>query len=266
MKNVLLLIHDDEGQEARLQAALDLTRALDGHLSCLDVAVLPVAVAGDYYGGPGPGIVLDYEREQEAQNKSKVEGRLANEGVPWSWVDVTGTISGALRDAATLADLVVLNRKLDQHHLPDMREVVGNVVMHTRKPVVAVPESAKGMSLRRALIAWDGQSSCAETVRACTPLLALAEQVEIFMVRDGSERTEPTEAAEYLSRHDIHADVRIVDDGLTAVDKLIADEARRWDADYVLMGAFGRGRLMEAFGGVTKRMLTHSPLPLVLGH
>ena len=27
MKNVLLLVHDDQGQEARLQAALDLTRA-----------------------------------------------------------------------------------------------------------------------------------------------------------------------------------------------------------------------------------------------
>lgn len=266
MKNILVLIHDDEGQEARLQAALDLTRALGGHLSCLDVALLPIAVAGDYYGGPGPGIVIDFEREQEARNKAKVEGRLAKEGVPWSWVDVTDTISSALRNAATLADLVVLNRKLDENHLPDMREIVGSVVMHARKPVVAVPESVRSMSLRRALIAWDGQSSCAETVRACTPLLALADQVEIFMVRDGSERTEPTEAAEYLSRHGIHAEVRVVEDGETAPDKLIADEAARWGADYVLMGAFGRGRLMEVFGGVTKRMLAHSQVPLVLGH
>lgn len=266
MKNVLLLIHDDEGQEARLQTALDLTRALDGHLSCLDVAVLPIALAGDYYGGPGPGIVIDYEREQEARNKAAVESRLAKEGVAWSWTDVTDTISGALRHAAALADLIVLNRKLDEHHLPDMREVVANVVMQARKPVVAVPESARGMSLRRALIAWDGQSSCAETLRACTPLLALAEQVEIFMVRDGSERTEPTEAAEYLSRHGIHAEVRIEADGLTPADKRIADEVSRWGADYVVMGAFGRGRLMEAFGGVTKRMLASSRVPLLLGH
>ena len=266
MKNVLLLIHDDDGQEARLQTALDLTRALGGHLTCLDVAVLPVALAGDYYGGPGPGIVIDAERQQEARNKAAVERRLGNEGAPWTWIDVTDTISGALREAATLADLIVLNRKLDEHHYPDMREIVADVVMHTRKPVVAVPESASGMALRRALIAWDGQSSCAETVRACTPLLALAEQVEIFMVRDGSERTEPTEAAEYLSRHGIHAEVRIEANGLAPADKLIADEASRWGADYVLMGAFGRGRLMETFGGVTKRMLANSRVPLVLGH
>ena len=29
MKNILLLIHDDPGQEARLQAALDITRAVE---------------------------------------------------------------------------------------------------------------------------------------------------------------------------------------------------------------------------------------------
>ena len=266
MKNVLLLIHDDAGQEARLQAALDLTRALDGHLTCLDVAALPVALAGDYYGGAGAGLVLDAERDQEARNKSVVERRLANEGVPWTWIDVTDTVPTALRNAATLSDLIVLNRKLDEHYLPDMRAIASDVVMHARKPIVAVPESATGMSLRRALIAWDGQSSCAETVRACTPMLALAEQVEIFMVRDGSERTEPSEAAEYLSRHGIHAEIRILIDDETPADTLITNEASRWQADYVLMGAYGRGRLVEAFGGVTKRMLATSPVTLVLGH
>ncbi len=44
MKNVLVLLHDDAGQEARFQCALDLTRAIDGHLTCVDVAMLPVAV------------------------------------------------------------------------------------------------------------------------------------------------------------------------------------------------------------------------------
>jgi hypothetical protein len=32
------------------------------------------------------------------------------------------------------------------------------------------------------------------------------------------------------------------------------------------MGAYNHGRLLELFGGVTKRMLANSALPLVLGH
>lgn len=39
MKTVLLLGHNDAGQEARLQAALDLTRALSGHLICVDIPI-----------------------------------------------------------------------------------------------------------------------------------------------------------------------------------------------------------------------------------
>lgn len=267
MKNVLLLIHDDEGQEARLQAALDLTRALDGHLTCIDVADLPVGLAGDYYSGAGQAaLLIDVSCEREARNKAVLEKRLASEGVPWTWIDTVNTISSAVLDAAALADLIVLNRKLDSHHQPNMHEIASSVVMQVRKPVVAVPETITRMPLGRALIAWDGQSSCAATVRLCVPLLALAEEVEIFTIRNGSEGTEPTEAAEYLSRHGIHPTIRIIEDGRATADKLINEECARWSADYVIMGAYGRGRLMEAFGGATKRMLATSERPIVFGH
>lgn len=264
MKNILLLVHDDEGQEARLQAALDLTRSLDGHLSCVDVTMVP-DIVGDY-DGTGSAMLLGDERDREAHNKASLEARLAAEDVVWSWSDVTGFAAEAVLDAAAVADLIVLNRKLDQFPYPDFAELTSRILMKARKPVVAVPDTARGFKLGRALIAWDGQASSAATMRACIPLLALAEEVQIFMARDGAEQTEPTEAAQYLSRHNIHASIRIVDDGLTPADQLIADEAANWHADYILMGAYGRGRLMETFGGVTKRILAHSKLPLILGH
>ncbi|MHA3790612.1 universal stress protein [Sphingomonas sp. YL-JM2C] len=264
MKNILLLAHDDEGQEARLQAALDLTRALDGHLSCIDVTMVP-SIAGDY-DGTGSAMLLGDERDREADNKATLQARLAAEDVVWSWSDVTGFAAEAVLDAAALADLIVLNRKLDQFPYLDMSELASRIVMKARKPVAAVPDDVRGFKRGRALIAWDGQGSATATMQACVPLLALAEDVQIFMVRDGAEQTEPTEAAQYLSRHDIHASIRIVDDGLTTADHLIADEAANWHADYILMGAYGRGRLMETFGGVTRRMLARSKLPLILGH
>ncbi|RIA46383.1 universal stress protein family protein [Hephaestia caeni] len=264
MKNILVLIHDDEGQEARLQVALDLTRALEGHLACLDVTMVP-NIAGDY-DGTGSAMLIADERKREADNKASLEARLASEDVVWSWSDVTGFAAEAVLDAAALADLIILNRKLDRSSHPDMHALTSRIVSKARKPVVAVPDNGKGFKFGRALIAWDGQASAAATMRACVPLLALAEEVQIFMARDGAEQTEPREAAEYLSRHNIHASIRIVDDGLTAADELIADEAANWHADYILMGAYGRGRLMETFGGVTRRMLATATLPLILGH
>lgn len=267
MKNVLLLVHDDEGQEARFQAALDLTRGLDGHLTCIDVADLPVAFGGDpYSGAEQAALLVGLSREQEERNKTTLEKRLAVEGVPWTWIDTIDNISSAVLDAAALSDVIVLNRKLDSRYGPNMQEIVSRVVMHVRKPVVAVPETSISLPLGRALIAWDGQPSCAATVRACIPMLALADEVEILMIRDGSDGTEPTEAAEYLSRHGIHATVKIIEDALNPPDTLIKEEAARLNADYIVMGAFGRGRLMEAFGGVTKRMLATSDRAVVLSH
>src|SRR3546814_13462010 len=52
VKNILLLVHHDAGQEARLQAALDITRAVGGHLACIDVTPFPV-VAGNAVMGSG---------------------------------------------------------------------------------------------------------------------------------------------------------------------------------------------------------------------
>jgi nucleotide-binding universal stress UspA family protein len=147
-----------------------------------------------------------------------------------------------------------------------MLDIASRVVMHAQKPVVAVPDSLDQFRLGRALVAWDGQEASAAALRACVPLLTLADDVEIFTVRDGSERVDPSEAAEYLSRHGIHATIRIVEDGLTPVDALIDSEAIDWQADYIVMGAYSHGRLLEVFGGVTKRLLANSAVPLVLSH
>lgn len=265
MKNILLLVHDDEGQEARLQTALDLARALEGHLSCVDVTVLPAPV-GDYYSGVGEAMLLADEREREDKNKLVIEKRLAVEGVSWDWVDIVGTLAEGVIECAEMADIIVVNRKLDSFPYPDMRDVASRIVMKARKPIIAVPETAKRFEPARALIAWDGQASVEATMRGCVPLLALATDVRILMVRDGSTQIQPIEAAEYLSRHGIHPSVHIIDDGLQAPDALIMAECADWRADYVLMGAYGHGRLMETFGGVTKRMLANSKVPLVLGH
>ncbi|MES2496423.1 MAG: universal stress protein [Pseudomonadota bacterium] len=267
MKNIFLLVHDDEGQEARFQAALDLTRAFTGHLTCVDVSMFPMVVGDFYGGGYGEAMLMAEEREREGKNKAKLQGRLAHEDVSWNWIDATGNPADCVLQAANLADLIVLNRKLDAFPYPDMRDIASRILTHARKPVVAVPDSLKRFDTGRALIAWDGKDSAAATMRACVPLLKLASEVRIFMAHAPKSTPDADDAAAYLSRHGIHASVSLrIDDGTGTIDTLIADECADWRPDYVMMGAYSHGRLMEAFGGVTKRMLAHSKLPLVLGH
>jgi hypothetical protein len=154
VKNVLLLVHDDDGQEARLQAALDVVRATEGHLGCLDVAVLPMLVTG-YYGAPEEGILLAEEVARESANRARLEERLRHEDVAWDWVDSCGTIVSCVTAAAGLADLIVVNRKLESFLMPDMLAVAGGIIMESRKPILAVPQALRGIMLAGTRL-WPG--------------------------------------------------------------------------------------------------------------
>lgn len=266
VKNILVLMHDDRGQEARLQAALDITRAVGGHLTCLDVTTNPLLVAG--YAGTYSGAVLALDEPRtETLNRDRIQSRLKVEDVPYSWVDVDGDPATCLRREATLADLIVINRGLDDEAAyPNMFDIAGDLIMEGRTPIMAVPEKAKSLDVRRpAIVAWDGSDHAAAAMRAAVPLLKLAESVMLFYARDGSLKVPLEEAAAYLSRHGVHASVRSECCLLDSPQALIMSEAVVAHAGYVVMGAFSRSRFREAvFGGATQRMLTESPVPLFI--
>lgn len=264
MKNVLMLAHDDGGQEARLQAALDLTRALDGHLHCIDAVDMPVLV--DDFGGASTAVLLTEARQCEAENVERLRQRLAGEGVSWSVGEATGDLATCVVEAARTADVVVLNRKLDSPG-PDMRHVVGEVLAHGRALVLAVDDDVRRFdACGKVLIGWDGSEGIMHTVKRAVPLLRLAAEVKLLQVGTLSASVIPVEeAAAYLSRHGIAAEIE-----RTAAAPSIAAELRlaadQWGAAWMLLGAFGHGRLREAlFGGVTRAMLSACNLPVLMG-
>lgn len=266
MKNVLLLVHDDEGQEARLQVALDVVRAVDGHLTCLDVVIYPMFAGDNDFGAVG--ILLQDEHEIEAKNRQTLEKRLAVEELPWNWINRTGTLAGCLADAAAFTDLIVVNRKLEDPLAPDMRSVAGSVLLDAGKPLLAVPETVRSLDLAgHALIAWDGSEASIDALRAAVPLLKLAARVTILEIEDGSVAIAGEEAATYLSRHGVIAELTLVrPQAKTAANEILHQITLR-KPDYLVIGGFGHSRLREALlGGVTRRMLTECPIPLFVVH
>jgi len=266
MRNILVLVHDDKGQEARLEAALDLRRALGGHLTCVDVSIVPIMVT-DYIPTGGTALLLADEQRNESRNAAKVRARLSDGHVLFDWVDATGELATCMRDAAGLADLVVTNRQLDNATFPDSIDLIGKLVIDEGLPVLAVPETARGFKVDgNALIAWDGSRAAQAALRAAIPLLKRAASVTLLYIDDGSIKQPCGEAVRYLARHGIAATVRREDAGVRAGEALLA-AARSGEADYIVMGGFGHARALEAiFGGATTSLLTESPVPLFLAH
>ncbi|MGY2736369.1 universal stress protein [Sphingomonas sp. UYP23] len=267
MKTILLLAHDDSGQEARFQAAVDLVRAVDGHLTCLDVAIMPAMIASDYVGDIGAATLLADEVARESANRTHLEFRLMHEDVPWDWIEATGAIGPCLRSASALADLIVVNRQLDDFPLPDMRGAASALIIKSGKPLLAVPPDLLRFDHARAVIAWDGSVFAAAALRAAVPLLAFAEQVTILQLGAAASDAPVEDAAAYLSRYGIRTSVERQPRGETRIADQIVERALALGAGYIVMGGFGHLRFVEAlFGGTTRALLAHSPLPLFLAH
>jgi len=267
MKNILVLIHDDSGEEARLQAALDITRAFEGHLTCLDVSITPILVDDAFSGGMGAAMILAEERVVETRNAAAIKERLAREDVAWDWIDATGTPAPRMEYAAVLQQLIVVNRRLDDFPWPRMLGIASDLILKTRKPVLAVPETARGFDVGgRALVAWDGSPHADAALQAALPLLRRATRVVLLEVADHAVMMPAEEAASFLARHGI-ASIVIRKSVPEPIADVILSEMDHLHADYVVMGGYGHSRVAEAmFGGVTRTMLRESPVPVFLAH
>lgn len=267
MKNILLLVHDDDGQEARFQAALDVTRALNGHLTCLDV-LAPHIVTGGIYGGGETVVLIEEDVKQlAAQNRAALEERLAHEDVAWSWQEARGNFAQEVTRAAELADLIVLSGHMEGFSHPDPRRLATDVVMKSGRAVLAMPEGCRGFEVAgRAMVAWDGSGPAANALKAALPLLRLAVDVTLFEVGEPDSEYPGTEAAKWLSRHEVHAKLLGREEEGSVADAILG-RAHHALASYVVMGAFGHSPAVESIlGGVTRSMLAKSDVPLLLAH
>lgn len=264
MKNVLVLVHDDQEEDARLQVALDLTKAVSGHLQCLHV-VVPSEEMGHYFDDAN-NAVLDLVRGRVTQHRTRVEDRLRGEGVCWSVTETLGSLNNELIGASELADVIVLSVPA---HRGDgqARHLIGEVAVKTRRPVLVVPPTCSGLNVSgAALVAWDGSHPASEALHSAVPLLQHASSVTLLELNAPISQAPVREAASYLSRHGVHAEI-VKESSLAPVSQAIVDKAHAIGAAYVVIGAYGLPRWVESFfGGVTDGMLLRTDLPILLAH
>lgn len=263
MKTVMVLIHDDASQEARLQCALDVVRTVDGHLVCLDVVQMPLIADGFGVGG-GAGVLLMDEREREDSNVERLEQRLANEDVSYEWARVHSQSDLAITDNARLVDLIVVGKQ-GVGEMTETGNAAARLAELTTAPVLLVPTEQKRLELRgKAVVAWDGSAAADSAIRAAVPLLKLASEVEVVTI--GEADASPNDAAAYLSRHGCTVVSRALPRGGDTAAQLL-DAMSTSGANWGVMGSYGHSRLREQlFGGTTKTLLAKAPIPVLLSH
>jgi nucleotide-binding universal stress UspA family protein len=270
MKSILLHVQDDPGMEARLQAALAVARANSGHVSCVHVTPISLYIASDGVNGaflmPNFAQHLD---ELEKKVREGLEARLEKEDVSWDYEQVTGEPVQILVSRSALSDLIVLGRYHHRETRYTPIALIGDVLHNARVPVLVQPHEQTDFDpLGPAIVAWNGSFEAANALRAAMPMLRMSSAVHIVTIDEPKDHELPSlAAASYLARHGVKTELHPVTKSDTPVAHAIQSTAEVMGASYIVMGGYGHGRAREfLFGGVTRSMLTDSPIPLLMAH
>ena len=266
MKNILVLVHKDQGQPSRLQVAIDVTRIVSGHLLCLDI-VIPPEWGDDSLTRWGLNALLEIANKAEASNRSAIETQLGSENIDWEMIEVTGDPSRQLPKAMGFADLVIVNSDAPRVDIKHARRIAGEIIVAAKRPVIAVPRRCSGFDpCGKVIVAWDGEAQSNEAMRAALPLMKRAFGVTLLTINKPTGPLAGGDAVHYLTARGINAGpLTMTTDGKVA--DAILQRARAEGARYIVMGSYSRGRLTEAvFGGVTQSLLRKSDIPLFLFH
>lgn len=271
MKSILLHVGDDPHFESRLQAALDLVRFTGGHLECLQTRRVPAYLGADMAGFAGNAAMVVQLIEEEAKagetERLAISQRLSHQGVPFTWREAMGDVADTLVDRSLLADLIVMS--LGEAADRDLSAALASVVTHADAPVLAVPTQHRRVEFEKpVMVSWKPTKEAAHAVKRAVPLLQRAQRVDIVTV-DSTGRGDfpPTAVASYLSRHGISTEIHERSAGDNSTSDTIVAAANELGSGMIVMGGYGRSRAMEfLLGGVTRRMLSISNIPLLLAH
>lgn len=276
VKTILLHVQNDKALGPTLETALSLARACEAHLECLHVTPIQAYVAFDSFGGVFVmNDVFQAIEEEEKRLKERIQAELSNEDVSWDYAQTTGDVPSQLIGRAALADLIVTSRQ------PKRRDfqgptigMLGDLLHRSRTPIFIVSDDGKVPDpTGRVLIAWNGSVEAANAVRSAIGLLKLASDVRILRIEEEKDEAFPsTRLLEYLSRHGIHAELKVQAAHAAARDPdfvpaRLKAEAEQMDAAYIVMGGYSHSRVSEyIFGGLTRSMLAKSSIPLFIAH
>ncbi|WP_448190148.1 universal stress protein [Azospirillum sp. sgz301742] len=276
LKDVLVVVDDTPAAAARIDVAAQLAVKHDAHVTGL--YVITMATIPNFLEAEIPEAVRSAQRaraeEQTAKAAALFDDRMRRFGLTdrSEWRAVRGAPTELVALHGRYADLVVVGQ-VDPRRDRDMPALLPqDLVFDCGRPLLVVPYAGSFASVgERILVGWNASREAARAVGDALPLIATAQRVLVLAVNPKPGQLglgdEPgADIARHLSRHGriqvTHVTTDAVEPGDTMLNT-IADES----CDLVVMGAYGRSRLREqVLGGMTRYMLQHMTVPVLLSH
>jgi nucleotide-binding universal stress UspA family protein len=286
VKSMLVLLSGEESDQAILDTAYRAARLSGAHLHCLHPRPDPLqSLPPLEIAGAGIERIVRQARQQvdartdaaraayeaalatygpsERATPSAAEGEET--GVSASFEALTPESGESVAERARIHDIAVVSVNA---RIGEAEGLLENVLFESGRPVLVAPAQPSALIGSQVAIAWNRGALAARAVAAAMPLLETAAGVTVVHIETGARRGPgPTELVQHLAWHGIDAGARTIDPDGGNVGKLLLGEAKSCGADLLVMGAYSHSRLREmVLGGVTKYVLAHAELPVLMCH
>jgi nucleotide-binding universal stress UspA family protein len=183
-----------------------------------------------------------------------------------TWAEQLGEIETVVTRWGRLSDLIVVPRPASD--AVQAQRCFDAAVFGSGRPTLVVSEQTHFDMTDHIMIAWNGSLEASRAVFGAMPLLHLAGRVSIFAAPQYDiEDVDPADLAEYLSWHGIRAHPVAGPKEEHATGAALISAACEQQATLIVMGAYTHSRLRQSFlGGVTRHLLAHTPVPLLMSH
>jgi nucleotide-binding universal stress UspA family protein len=276
IKDVVVHLSTGSASSAAPDFAISIAQAFEAHIAGIAFAYEPVipAILMD-------GIPVDIIESQRAESAKAAEAAVARfdeaatrQGLSVETRALNASAAGAgeaFGRAARRFDLAVVGQAEGSKDIPDDLVIEG-ALFESGRPVIIVPYIQKDpLKLDRVVICWDGSRNAARAIGNAMPFLERAKKVDLLIIvndRIKSDEITGADMGKHLARHGLNLEVKRVTapknvDAASAILSYVADSS----ADFMVMGAYGHSRLREfVLGGVTRHMLQHMTVPVLMSH
>lgn len=275
--DILVITDASEANDFRVETTLLLAKVFDAYVN--GIHLTPYLTPSE--SSSGFNKVIDYlssEKLETAKETAEIirtnfEKKASELEVPYDWYFTDGIDKQFIISHARYADFVVLPQGYSSLAEEHIHRIDDYLSIYIGRPTIILPDIKKVFNFpKRIIIAWDESQEAARAVHDAMPFLEYAENVQIVSVSDTPKEEKTSviycdDLRKHLSHHGISADVFIADELEDGIGKTILQSALEYDADLIVMGAYGETRLKEiVLGGVTRYLLNNSTIPLFLSH
>jgi nucleotide-binding universal stress UspA family protein len=184
-----------------------------------------------------------------------------------SWSEEHDYAVARISQCARHNDLVVIGRPSRANGLPI--DLVERLLTDSGRPILIAPAKARERLTGIALVFWKETAESARALAAALPLLRVCKRVIIVSVQEDANNSPESldHLAQRLEWNGIKVETKWVRADTTSTAFHLEAVATEVDADILVMGGYGHGRLREmVFGGCTRQFIDQPDRPVLLMH